>query len=150
MQLATDRLASWIGGFVAAEGCFTATALPTYRRFLFQVGLGSADNATCELLCDIFGVGRLTTYGRRQPHYDDEVTFVVTRLRDLIEVVVPFMDIHLPVSHKRIQYEGWRIDLLGYWDTQARRRRPCSLVGCSAPSLAHGLCRHHLWTEMGR
>jgi len=138
---ATDRIAAWIGGFVAAEGCFTKTSSPGKRRFLFQVGLGSADTSTCLLLKEVLGVGRLVTYGRRQPHYDDEVTLVVTRLRDLIEVVVPFMDAHLPASHKRIQYERWRAELLGYWDTQARRRRPCSMAGCAAPSLAHLLCR---------
>jgi hypothetical protein len=95
-------------------------------------------------------VGRLVGHRRRRPHYDDEVAFVVTRLRDLVEVVVPFMDDHLPVSHKRVQYEAWRADLLAYWEHQARRRRPCRLPGCSSPALASGLCRPHLWSEMGR
>lgn len=147
---ATEALAAWIGGLVAAEGCFTATELPTHRRFLYQVGLGASDSSTCEALREFFGVGRLVTYGRRKAHYDDEVTFVVTRLRDLVEVVVPFMDAHLPASHKRVQYEVWRSQLLSYWEHQARRRRPCRLDGCYSASIAHGLSRAHLRSELGR
>lgn len=136
-------LASWIGGFVAAEGCFTTTQTPTQRRFIFQVGLGAADTSVCETLRDVLGVGRLVSYSRRKPHYDDEITFVVTRLRDLVEIVVPFMDAHLPPSHKREQYRAWRADLLSYWEHQARRRRACRLDGCTTPAFAHGLCRPH-------
>ncbi len=143
-------LAAWIGGFVAAEGCFTTTQTPTKRRFLFQVGLGAVDTSVCEMLRSVLGVGRLVPHSRRKPHYDDEVAFVVTRMRDLIEVVVPFMDSHLPPSHKRVQYEVWRADLLSYWELQARRRRACRLAGCTTPARAHGLCRAHLWTEMRR
>lgn len=135
---------------MAAEGCFTGTRAPTKRRFAFQVGVSEADRDVCGLMLTVFGVGRLVPFRRRQAHYDDEITFVVTRLRDLTEVVVPFMDVHLPASHKRAQYEGWRAELLSYWDTEARRRRPCVLEGCAAPALAHGLCRPHLWSEMGR
>jgi hypothetical protein len=143
-------LAAWIAGFVAAEGCFTKAETPNQRRFFFFVGVGAVDGPVCELLQLVFGVGHVYAYARRRPHYDDEVTYVVTRLRDLVEVVVPFMDEHLPTSHKRIQYEGWRAELLAYWEHDARRRRSCRLDGCTSPSLAHGLCRPHLWAEMGR
>lgn len=142
--------AAWIGGFVAAEGCFRVTSLTTRRRFTFQVGLGAADASTCESMRELFGVGRLVPYARRRPHYDDEVAFVVSRLRDLVEVIVPFMDEHLPASHKREQYLEWRQELLSYWEHQARRRPACRVDGCDAPTLAHGLCRPHLWTETGR
>lgn len=106
---------------MAAEGCFGRLALPTKSRFTFQVGLGAVDTSVCELLQAFFGIGRLVGYRRRKPHYDDEVTFVVTRLRDLVDVIVPFMDAHLPASHKRIQYEAWRAELLAYWGIKPRR-----------------------------
>lgn len=150
MRPATDALAAWIGGFVAAEGCFIHAVLPTKERFTFQVGLGGADRSVCEDLLAVFEIGRMVTYSRRRPHYDDEVAFVVTRLQDLLEVVVPFMDEHLPASHKRVQYEVWRAQLVAYWEHRARRRRPCRIDGCTTPALAHGLCRPHLWTEMRR
>ena len=143
-------LAAWISGFIAAEGCFTATQTPSHRRYGFQVGLGAADRQVCELFLGFFGVGRLVSYRRRQPHYDDEVAFVVSRMPDLIEVVVPFVDAHLPECHKRMQYQAWRADLFAYWNGQARRRRPCRIDGCSSLAVAYGLCRPHLWREEGR
>jgi hypothetical protein len=147
---ATEALGAWIGGFVAAEGCFMHAVLPTKERFTFQVALGSVDGAVCEDMRNVFEVGRVVTHQRRRPHYDDEVVFIVTRLRDLIGVVVPFMDEHLPESHKRHQYEVWRDHLLPYWEHEARRRRPCHVADCTALALAHGLCRRHLWTETKR
>lgn len=133
---------------MAAEGCFTTSQTQSQSRFAFRVGLGAVDTAVCEMLRHVLGVGYLAPFSRRKPHYDDEVAFVVTRLRDLVEVVVPFMDAHLPASHKRVQYEAWRSDLLSYWELQARRRRTCRLGGCTTLARAHGLCRAHLWTEM--
>ena len=44
-------------------------------------------------------------------------TFIVRRMRDLVEVIVPFMDEHLPPSYKRDQYEVWRTALLGTGST---------------------------------
>ncbi len=150
MQRATDALVWWIGGFVAAEGCFSATEIGAHRRFTFQVGLGASDTSVCETLQEALGIGRLVTYERRRAHYDDEIAFVVTRMRDLVEVIVPFMDAHLPDSYKKIQYETWREELISYWTNKARRRRPCRLDRCSLTAVAHGLCRAHLWSEMGR
>jgi hypothetical protein len=140
------ELAAYIGGFVAAEGAF----LNTDRRFAVAVSLGAVDARTCELIADWFGVGRLGRSPRRKPHYDDEVTFRVDRLRDLVDVVVPFMDEHLPPSYKRHQYEAWRGQLLEYWEHRAKRRRACTVDGCDSPQRARGLCRHHYYATYRR
>ena len=47
-------------------------------------------------------------------------------LQDHLEVTIPFMDAHLPVSHKREQYLVWRDRLLDYWEHDAKRVRPCT------------------------
>jgi hypothetical protein len=104
------ELADELAGFVAAEGTFTASG----RQFAFAVALGAQDAATCELLRDFLGVGRVRRYRRRETHYDDEVVFVVRDRHDLRAVVVPFLDEHLRPSHKRNQYERWRAMLLAY------------------------------------
>lgn len=70
--------------------------------------------------------------------------------RALVHVVVPFMDHHLPPSHKREQYVTWRALLLEYWDYGARRVRPCTHHGCEAPRRCKGLCRHHYYLGFGR
>jgi hypothetical protein len=137
----TEHLASFVGGFVAAEGCFTRSG----NRFRFGVGLGAIDNSMCDLMHDLFGVGIIVWSARRQPHYDDEVQFTVQATRELVEVVVPFMDAHLPESYKREQYLEWRGRLLEYWEHRFRRRKRCSVEDCDAPARAYGYCRKHLW-----
>ena len=142
MRPATEHIADFIGGFVAAEGCFTGDG---DRRFRFNIGLGACDYGMCELVHAFFGVGYLTRSARRKPHYDDEVQFTVQAARELVEVVVPFMDVHLPPSYKREQYLVWRAQLLDYWEHRFRRRKQCRVEDCLAPSRAYGLCRRHLW-----
>ena len=142
MRPATEDAAEFIGGFVAAEGCFTGDG---NRRFRFNIGLGATDGGMCELVHAVLDVGRVTRWERRKPHYDDEVQFTVQATRDLVEVVVPFMDAHLPESYKRAQYFEWRGQLLEYWEHRFRRRKRCSVEDCDAPARAHGYCRKHLW-----
>jgi len=101
----------------------------------------------CELFQSFLGVGCITFSPRRKPHYDDEVTFSVQSLQELTDVVVPFMDAHLPASYKRQQFLEWRAHLLNYVEHSARRRgrRPCTIRDCDEPARAYGLCRRHLW-----
>jgi hypothetical protein len=146
VRLATDAIAAFVGGFIAAEGTFT---IRTRTSFACAVGLGAADKAAADLLHAYFGVGQVRVLPRRRPHYDDEVRWTVAALRDLVGVIVPFMDEHLPPSHKRGQYLAWRDALLDHWEHRARRTRTCSVDGCGAPHRAHGWCRHHLYVERG-
>jgi LAGLIDADG DNA endonuclease family protein len=134
---------------VVAEGCFQVPPGAS-TSFSFVVALGATDREMVELLRDVLGCGRIQWRERRQPHYDDEVTFVVRRVRDLVEVIVPFMDEHLPMSYKRDQYEAWREVLLEYWARGVRRRRPCTIVGCTRVQRAKGLCRHHYYEALRR
>jgi hypothetical protein len=142
---ATEVL-DFLGGFVAAEG----TLVRTGRRFAFRVALGARDRATCELFAMCLGVGAVAMSPRREEHYDDEVTYSVQSLRDLVEVVVPFLDEHLPPSYKCEQYLAWRSELLAYWQHKARRRLPCTVDGCDQPQRAKGLCRRHYYAAYGR
>ncbi|MCZ7526975.1 MAG: LAGLIDADG family homing endonuclease [Acidimicrobiia bacterium] len=146
MRPATD-LAAFVAGLVAGEGTFTVTQDPP--KFGFAVALGASDGRTLRILWELFEAGTIHSSPRRAAHHDDVVCFQVRRLRDLVEVVVPFMDEHLPPSHKRRQYLAWRERLLDHWEHRARRRRPCTVDGCDAPRRAHGLCRRHLYRRHG-
>ncbi len=148
MSRGTESFAAFVAGFVAAEGNFRVVGKPP--KFVFAVALGASDAGTCEALHAFFGAGTLHRRARRRAHYDDEVSFQVRALRDLVEVVVPFMDEHLPLSFKHDQYQWWRQQLVTYWDEDARRRRPCSVDGCDAPSRGFGLCRRHYYQQYRR
>jgi hypothetical protein len=132
MRPATDRaiepsIAELVGGFVAAEGTFVTTSVDGGRNghrpsFTFAVALGATDTDMCELMRSVLGVGHVRTYPRRSPHFDDECVFAVRAFADLLDVIVPFMDEHLPPSHKRTQYLAWRAQLLAYDRARADRR----------------------------
>jgi hypothetical protein len=103
----------------------------------------------CNVLQDFLGVGHVYDSPRRREHYDDEVCYAVKALKELMLVVVPFMDAHLPASYKREHYLAWRERLLDYWEHRAKRVRPCTVDGCDKPRRAHGLCRQHLYLRLG-
>ena len=136
-----------VAGFIAGEGCFTSGG---HRDCRFVVSLGATDSEMVDFLKGFFGVGHTYWYARRKDHYDDEAIYAVRALRDLVEVIVPFMDEHLPPCHKRVQYEAWRSELVDYWDHKAKRRRPCTVDGCDRPRRAKGLCRQHYYAANGR
>jgi hypothetical protein len=136
-------LSAWIGGFTAAEGAFTRSHHPP--KFGFVIALASLDSSVCDTVHEFLEVGTVAIYPRRKAHYCDVVVYQVRSLSDLVNTVVPFMDEHLPASHKREQYLRWRRELLQYWEKEAKRVRPCTEAGCDAPRRAHGLCRHHLF-----
>ena len=143
----TDR-AAFVAGLIAGEGTFVRTG--GRPAFTFAVRVGAIDGELMNAVKEFFGCGTLHWYPRRKAHYDDEVVFQVRRLADLVDVVVPFMDDHLPPSYKRLQYEEWRHELLLYWDERARRPRICVVPGCTAPVRAKGRCRHHYYETTGR
>jgi hypothetical protein len=129
--------AAFFAGFVAAEGCFTRNR--PGARFVFSIGLGSLDRELCESFPGWLGVGRTRSYPPRRTHYQGETVYSVSALPDLVEVVVPFMDEHLPPSYKREQYLAWRADLLDYWEHRAKRRRVCTVDDCPEPQRAKGV-----------
>ena len=118
------------------------------RRFRFYVGLGATDADMCDVFAATLAVGHIVRSQRRKPHYDDEVQFSVQSVRELVEVVVPFMDAHLPPSYKRTQYLEWRARLLDHWEHRARRRATCRVAELRrAVAEGLGLCRQHLGRE---
>ncbi len=148
LLISTRAEAAWLAGFVAAEGTFTQAGSPP--TFSFCVGLGASDSESCIRLHEFFGVGSIHFSPRRKPHFDNEIQFSVRALPDLINVIVPFMDEHLPSSYKRRQYLQWREKLLDYWEHRAKRPRPCTVPGCETIRRAHGYCRKHLFEFLHR
>lgn len=139
-------VAAYIAGFVAGEGTFTATG----RNYTFAVVLGEVDAESCELMRSFLGVGHVYHYPRRKPHYDDFVVFQVRKTADLVNVIIPFMDEHLPSSFKREQYAVWRANVVDYWQNGMKRRRACTVEGCERAQRGRGVCRTHYYALYGR
>ncbi|HEY7133898.1 MAG TPA: hypothetical protein VIB48_02425 [Acidimicrobiia bacterium] len=89
----------------------------------------------CDLLHQFSAMGSIVRSPRRRDHDDDdEIALTVQSTRALVEVVVPFLDAHLPPSHKRQQYEAWRAQLVEHWELRANRVRPCTVDAMRAPA----------------
>lgn len=144
-MLPAGDIAEFVGGFVAAEGCFTRTK----NRFRFAVALGAVDGQMCEVIAQVLGAGRVHHYARRQAHFDDTSVLAVQSIPELVDKVVPLMDAFLPSSKKREQYMTWRRELLDHWENGARRRRPCTVDGCDTLQRGKGLCRKHYYQRYG-
>jgi hypothetical protein len=108
-----SALGAYVAGLIAAEGTFTCATQGRRLTFGVVVDLGATDAFSCELLHAFLG-GTIHRYDRRLPHHDDVVRFQVRKLATLTDVVVPFMDEHLPDSYKRRQFLVWRDELLDY------------------------------------
>lgn len=131
--------ARFFAGFVAAEGSFNRSG----RKFRFAISVADIDHDMCQMGRNLLGVGRVYVYPRRQEHFHDEATFVVQAVGELVGHVVPFMDAYLPQSKKRAQYLRWKGDLLEFWQHEMKRRRGCTIEGCSVPQRGKGVCRRH-------
>lgn len=135
------ELACFVAGFVAAEGSFNRSG----RKFRFAIALADIDYGMCDAAKAVLGVGHLYRYPRRQPHFHDEAVFVVQSAEELVHHVVPFMDAYLPYSKKRDQYISWRSALVDFWNNEIKRRRACTIDGCSALQRAKNVCRRHYY-----
>ena len=106
---ATEAVAAFIGGFVAAEG-----TLRLHRdrrpRFRFAVGLGrDGQRDVSRTSHAFFGCGSVCRLRRGASRTTTTSAPSSSRaLRDHLAVTIPFMDEHLPVSYKREQYLAWR------------------------------------------
>ena len=113
------RVAAFHVGFSAAEGCFTGNGrdVPLPRRPNAWRG------------CAILAVTSRFVAATEAALRRRGAVHGAVGARELVEVVVPFMDAHLPPSHKRTQYLEWRARLLDHWEHRARGG-PCSVTGC--------------------
>jgi hypothetical protein len=114
------------------------------------IAVGAVDASMCEMAQNVLGVGHIRSYTRRHPHFDDETVFAVQSVRDLVAVVVPFLDAHMPPCKKRDQYLVWRHKLIRFWNNDMKRRRPCTEDGCDKPQRGRGVCRRHYYVRYGK
>ena len=150
-----------LGGLIAGEGCFTShdrgeafvrDGSPR-RRFVFQLAMASRDRPLLEQLHRVLGCGQITDSHPAKAGWLPITTVSVSRERDLIDRVIPFMDRFLLPCAKRTQFEHWREELLAYLRDRPSQygRGPsmCSVPGCGRPVRGRGVCRIHYYRLTG-
>ncbi len=109
----------YIIGFIDGEGCFCVSASKhkTLRRRKeirpqFEIELRIDDQEILERIQATLGCGNIYTLNYKRYDWAPHVKFKVTRIRDLTEVIIPFIDT-FPLQAKKAQvYALWRTVVL--------------------------------------
>ena len=156
-----DRIGFQLGGLVAGEGSYFSSRRPVAfvkdgsprRRFVFQLAMANRDRPLLEQLHRVLGCGQITDSHPAKAGWLPITTVSVSRERDLIDRVIPFMDRFLLPCAKRTQFEHWREELLAYLRDRPSQygRGPsmCSVPGCGRPVRGRGVCRIHYYRLTG-
>ena len=102
----------YLAGFIDGEGCFSITVHPhTDAKWGwlidpdFTINQHKQSREFLERIQKFFGCGKIYS---KSPHKSDVLTYVVYSRRSIYEKIIPFIDAHLLISHKRYDYEKFR------------------------------------------
>ena len=101
----------WIVGFVDGEGCFSCpiqrnakVRLGWQLQPVFSVVQGERSAHVLELIREYFGCGRIYRNRRHDNHREDLFSYQVYRIRDLLDVVIPFFEANPLRTAKRADF----------------------------------------------
>src|ERR1043166_2309536 len=110
------RVASWIVGFVDGEGCFscpiqrnTSMTFGWQLQPRFAVVQGERSSSALELIQRHLGCGNIYRNRRHDNHREDLMTYSVYRLRDLLDVVIPFFEVNQLRTAKREDFDKFAV-----------------------------------------
>lgn len=113
-----QRFGDYLSGLTDGEGHFAAfvyvdrdkrkRAPIEKTRLSFQLTLRADDLPVLCMVRDYFGCGRFNDKRQYGKHHNPQVTFCVTRIRDLAETVVPHFDAHPMHAKKAGDFVIWR------------------------------------------
>ncbi len=139
-----------ICGFIAAEGHFSQSG----TKFKLVIGLAAEDEKSVDAIARSLAVGTRHRYPARRFGTQEQVTWQVQALPELVQVIVPLCDAYLLPCHKRDQYTVWRSALFAHLESRHRTwfhgPRICSVESCDELVRAKGLCRRHYHIATGR
>src|SRR3990170_2263180 len=114
--------AGWVVGFVDGEGCFSCSIYRNRKMTLrwqvrpeFAVAQGESSRHVLEDLARVFGCGRIYQNARYDNHREHMSRFVVYRLSDPRDIILPFFHEYPLRTSKRENFEKFAkiIELMG-------------------------------------
>jgi hypothetical protein len=157
----SSDLGPWqLGGFVAGEGSFVASTLPTTyadgtprRKFVFQVRVATRDRTMLDRLRAYLRYGSIRDCARGNERWQPSSVFTIRSHGAHRAATIPFAERFLLPCAKRIQFERWRDDLYAHEERHPNRfgkgASVCGVVGCEKPVRGRGLCRNHYYLATG-
>jgi len=86
-EMNRDQFARWFSGFVDGEGSFQVFLDRSYLRVMFRIRLHIDDIAILYRIQEFLGVGKVQIN-------NNSCVFVISRLDDLKNVLLPLLDQH--------------------------------------------------------
>jgi LAGLIDADG DNA endonuclease family protein len=151
------RVAGWIVGFVDGEGCFSVpiqrnrkTTLGWQVQPQFVVVQAASSTSALEVIRDYFGCGTITVNVRKDNHREPQHRYVVRRIADLNEIIVPFFERFPLLTSKRENFRKF-VEVLELMK-QRRHLDPSGLLEIAAivetmnrrPSAIRRILRDHM------
>lgn len=99
---------NWIAGFTEAEGCFFLTVQENTAKGSYQVKIGYQ---VSQHVRDTLLIKSLIKYfecGRTEPAGKSGISFRVTKLRNIIEVIIPFFGEYPLLGNKAKDFRDWK------------------------------------------
>ena len=102
----------YLAGFIDGEGCFSVSIHPHSNARWgwvidpdFTINQHRQSRELLERIQRFFGCGRIYS---KSPDKSNVLTYVVYSRRSILEKIIPFLDTHPLISHKRYDYEKFR------------------------------------------
>ena len=102
----------YLAGFVDGEGCFSVSIHPHKNSRWgwvidpdFTINQHYRSRELLERIQKFFGCGKIYS---KSPDKSNVLTYVVYSRRSIYEKIIPFLDAHPLISHKRHDYERFR------------------------------------------
>ena len=99
---------NWIAGFTEAEGCFFVIVQENTAKGSHQVKLGFQ---VSQHVRDSLLIKSLIKYfecGRTEPAGKSGISFRITKLKNIIEVIVPFFEKYPLLGNKAKDFKDWK------------------------------------------
>jgi len=125
-----DDIGHFIAGFTAGEGCFslhfgTHTVCPKNQNVTvnFQIGLRSDDAEILHTIRAVLACGRVVK-PRVYNTTEAKSLYVVSQVKDLALIIVPFFRKYPLRAKKAKDFEVWAMAVELLWEIQQRELRP--------------------------
>lgn len=97
MPMNKEQFSSWLAGFIDAEGNFQVFLDRLYLKVMFRIRLHKDEINVLNKIQEFLGVGRVLIDG-------NSVVFIISNVKDLINVLFPLLDKYNLFTTKWLDY----------------------------------------------
>lgn len=116
-----DDFGFWFSGFFDGEGHFYVGRVGSRYRLAIEIGLRDDDSHVVKRIAKELNCGTIVKKDRTKSGRNSVITFSITKISDLWEIIVPFFEKYPLTSKKAREFEIWkRLVWLKYLSRECR------------------------------